>query len=177
MLENNYFEDLIMQSKTAPLNFSLLGNENLFTIRNKPYNGIFVGVFFLMVILPMLLLNKNSSMGAYIIICIATIGVLLAVWFLGTNDVVFNNQLKLITIKNNNILGRYIKPIKVIHYKDVKDFSFKKVNVSARGFVGFKHKIYLHHHNKTTMILELPYNENFNIEPRPFIDNLKALIV
>jgi hypothetical protein len=177
MITNHYFENLTAQSKTAPLNFSLFGDEKLFAIRNKPYNGIFVVLFFLLVILPILLLNKNSSMGAYIIIGIVTIGVLLAVWFLGTNDVVFNNQSKIATIKNNNILGQFIKPIKVIAYKDITHCSFKKVNVSARGFVGFKHKIYLHHNNKTTMILELPYNDNFNVEPQAFIDNLKKLIV
>jgi hypothetical protein len=171
-----YFEKLIVQSKNAALNFSLLGNENLFTIRNKPYNGIFVGVFFLLIILPMLLLNKNSTIAAYFFVGITTVLLLLAVWFLGTNDVVFDNLSKIATIKNNNILGQFIKPVKVIHYKDVTDFSFKKVNVSARGFVGFKHKIYLHHSNKTTMILELPYSEKYNVEPQAFIDNLKNLM-
>jgi hypothetical protein len=177
MLLNNYFESLFEQSKTAPLNFSISGNEKLFTIRNKPYNGIFVVVFFLLVILPILLLKKNSSMGAYIIIGIVTIGVILAVWLLGTNDVVFDNQSKIATIKSNNILGQFIKPVKVIHYKDITDCSFKKVNVSERGFVGFKYKIYLHHTDKTTMILELPYNEKYNVEPQAFIDNLKNLMV
>jgi hypothetical protein len=174
---NNHFEKLIAQSKNPILNFTLTGNENKFAIRNNPYNGLFVVVFFLLIILPILLLNKNSSVGAYFIICILTLGVMLGVRFLGTNDVVFDNQAKLITIKNNNILGQFMKPLKVIYYRDVTDCSFKKVNVSARGYVGFKHKIYLHHTDKTTIILELPYNEKYNVEPQVFIDNLKNLMV
>jgi hypothetical protein len=105
MISNLYFEKLITQSKKAILNFTLTGNENKFTIRNKPYNGLFVVVFFLLIILPILLLNKNSSVGAYFIICILTIGIILGVWLLGTNDVVFDNLSKIATIKNNNILG------------------------------------------------------------------------
>jgi hypothetical protein len=143
-----YFQNLVAQSKNVPLHFCLLGNGNSFMIRNKPYNALFVGVFFLLVILPILLLTRKSSVGAYLIIGIIALGIFLAVWYWGTNDVVFNSQTKTITVKNNNVIGRLIKPATIINYKDVTAYSFRKVNVSARGFVAFKHNVYIQHSNK-----------------------------
>ncbi len=177
MTRNDHFDLLVAKSKQAPLNVIIEGTPQCFTIKAKPLNLVFLFSFLLYMATPILLLNRDiTNYIFWIIFIIMLASVLILVWFFTPYDVTIDSLNQKITIKSTNLLGQYFIPLRTIHFKDFKAFSYETVNVSAKGFAGYKNKIYIHANNSKHMILELPYNSNMSIEPKDFIDNLTHLI-
>lgn len=172
------FEELVNLSKRTASPFVVLGDYKNFVIKTKAYNilSVIILVVFISLMLLIGLLIKESSDPTLWFIELGFLTLGYAAFRFGgltnTNDIEVDTLKKIITFKNNNLLGKYIIPTTMFEFNSFKEFTC--VEIYTKGF--YANRIYINFDRKKREIINLPNGPIGFINPKIFMASLTRLI-
>ncbi|MEZ4805302.1 MAG: hypothetical protein R2852_07425 [Bacteroidia bacterium] len=172
------FKELLKLSQRTSSRFKLSGNHNKFKIQTDS-NNIFLGISIcIILVFPSLLLLQNLD---NIICWIIEFVTLLSIFFFfkfyaTTNDIEIDSTKKNITIKSNNLIGKFIIPPVTIPFNDFIELTNKPKSISGLGLPSHHFNIFISYNDKTIPLIELPNGPFYIVNPNVFMICLTRLI-
>ncbi|MCD6012038.1 MAG: hypothetical protein K0Q79_1900 [Flavipsychrobacter sp.] len=136
---NSLLLQLVDLSKRTSSNFTVYGKAENFTLKTPASNGATIIFFLFLSFFPTMFFINHiiGFLSLLAFILLALIVVVLLIKFLGKtcHNIEIDSILKLVTIKNNNIIGRYLEEQKIVDFTAVKEISSKIIGISGAGGV------------------------------------------
>lgn len=173
----NFFEIARLADENK-YGIKIKGNAGLFTIITKPD---YLGLFFwatLIFYVPVSSLITHSLGSIQLI----TMFVMMAVMFFfyrfapTTFNITIDSHQKLIVLKSNNLIGRYVKPEIVVDFREFKDFTGKSIYTDQKGLTSEYYKVIMHYNDQKQTLIYLPESKEDITNQKLFVSHLRSLI-
>ncbi|MHC1776031.1 MAG: hypothetical protein AB9834_11530 [Lentimicrobium sp.] len=173
----NFFE-LVRLAEENKYGIKIEGNAGLFTIFTKP-DYIWL-LFWAVLILyaPVSSLFTQSLDKITLITMFVMMTAMLFFYRFGptTFNITFDSFQKLIKLKSNNLIGRFVKPEIVVDFREFSDFTGKSIYTDKKGLASEYYKVIMHYNDQKQTLIYLPERKDGTANQKLFVSNLRNII-
>ncbi len=173
----NFFE-LAQLAEENKYDIKIVGNAGLFTIITKPDYIWLLFWAVLIFYMPVSSLITQSLDSIQLI----TMFVLMAVMFFfyrfapTTFNITVDSHQKLIVLKSNNLIGRFVKPEINVDFREFTDFTGKSIYTDQKGLASEYYKVIIHYNDQKQTLIYLPERKDSIANQKLFVSNLRSII-
>jgi hypothetical protein len=172
------FDELVGLEREHRFGIIIKGEAGLFTIITRPHNImlIFWAVFVFYV--PVSSLFAQSLDKLELITMFVMIAVMFFFYRFGstTYNITIDSYQKLIILKSNNLIGRFIKPDVNVDFRELTDITGQSIYQDDRPNINKYYKLTMHFSGQKKTLMYLAERNNGNANQKLFVSHLKSMI-